>query len=292
MIIVRLISGLGNQLFQYSVGRELSIKHNVPLKLDLSFYDTQNLRENSLMNFNINAEIATSKEIDKYKLFNGYKKDEFYLYKKILPFIPTQYIKHFKEKTWWLYDSDIRKIGPNCYLDGYWQNYQYLINLSHKTLKDLTLKNNISNDARLQLEEMIKVNSVAIHVRRGDYVTDESARNYMGILPQSYFLDAIDFIKNKIDNPVFYIFSDDIEWFKKNIKLDLPTKFIENNPDYIDLELMQNCKHNIISNSSFSWWAAFLNKNVNKIVISPKTWVNNPVLNNSVNIQMPNWIKI
>ena len=111
-------------------------------------------------------------------------------------------------------------------------------------------------------------------------------------MPISYYIDAISIIKSSILNPTFYIFSDDIKWAKQNIIVEASLIFVEENEDYEDLELMSACKHQIIANSSFSWWAAYLNSDKNKIVVSPKNWVVSDNINKYIEIQLPAWQKI
>ena len=293
MIITKLISGLGNQLFQYAIGRLQSIKHNVPLKLDLSFYEDQNLRKYSLHNFNIKAEIATHEEID--KLTKKYKTNSLsrYLYHKFEDYIPLKHISHYREKKWYVYDEKIFHITSPCYIDGYWQNYRYFENLPPQILEDLTIKGVKNDYAKSLLHEILQNPlSVSLHIRRGDYISDINTKNYMGVMPISYYIDAISIIKSSISNPTFYIFSDDIKWAKQNIIVEASLIFVEENEDYEDLELMSACKHQIIANSSFSWWAAYLNSDKNKIVVSPKNWVVSDNINKYIEIQLPAWQKI
>ncbi|RYX87554.1 alpha-1,2-fucosyltransferase, partial [bacterium] len=126
-------------------------------------------------------------------------------------------------------------------------------------------------------------NAVSVHIRRGDYITDKEANSLMGVMPISYYNAAMEIINKKISKPEFYFFSDDLNWVKENFKGD-NYHYIDSGKDYTDLHLMQICKHNIIANSSFSWWGAFLNKNLNKIVIAPKNWVSNPEINKKIEI--------
>lgn len=122
------------------------------------------------------------------------------------------------------------------------------------------------------------VNSVSIHFRRGDYIgnriheTDKT----------EYYKEALNIIQSKVENPVYFVFSDDINWIRENFKTSFETHYIDFNDsesNYEDLKLMSSCKHNIIANSSFSWWGAWLNSNPDKIVISPKKWFNDDMLN-------------
>ncbi|HOV15035.1 MAG TPA: alpha-1,2-fucosyltransferase, partial [Spirochaetota bacterium] len=150
------------------------------------------------------------------------------------------------------------------------------------SIKAINISNQIKNS-----------NSVSIHVRRGDYVGNIKTLNFHGVCEIDYYIDAINSIKQKVQNPLFFIFSDDIEWCKNNIK-DENSIFIDfERDDYVDMYLMTVCKHNIIANSSFSYWAAYLNQNFDKIVIAPKKWFKDDNQNKRTEGLIPEkWIRI
>lgn len=293
MIVTKLISGLGNQLFQYAVGRQLSIKHGVPLKLDVSFFASQDLRSYKLHHYNINADIATTNEITNFtKIQNG---SNFLnqLSRKAVELVPKSKRRYYKENEWWVFEPDLLKVSSNVYIDGYWQHYKYFENINPSIFKELTLKGELIpsvQDILTQIES--NTSSVSIHIRRGDYITDVEANRIMGTLPLSYYYKSMDYIKKKVPNPVFYFFSDDLEWVKANFKGQEDYLYVDSRQDYIDLKLMSSCRHNIIANSSFSWWGAFLNKNPHKIVITPSQWVVRDDMNSKIEIQFPEWIKL
>ena len=166
------------------------------------------------------------------------------------------------------------KAKGHNYLDGYWQNEKYFKDIRHILLKDFTLKKKTNNF--LKLKKLIaETNSVSIHFRRGDYVKRAVTRKYHGVLNLNYYRRAIALIGEKVEKPNFFVFSDDISWVKKNFKIGKPLTFISGLRKLTNSEeliLMSLCKHNIIANSSFSWWGAWLNKNPAKIVIAPKRW--------------------
>lgn len=296
MIYTKLISGLGNQLFQYVIGRQLSIIKDVTLKLDISFYKDQNLRSYKLNHYNIKAEIATEQEIS--RILDIYQSKSLYakLYRRIEKKLPKYRWRSFKENEWWVYEPELFKVTSNVYLDGYWQHYKYLENLNPQIFDELTIKERYNANINILLSE-IKQNkdSVAIHIRRGDYISDSNAYNFMGVLPIEYYKNAIQFISKKINTPHLYFFSDDLDWVKDNLKTNYPTTFMDiegGKKDYIELDFMSKCAHNIIANSSFSWWGAFLNRNPNKIVIAPNKWVLPEEVNSKINLQLPSWVKI
>ncbi|MDR2407204.1 MAG: alpha-1,2-fucosyltransferase [Bacteroidales bacterium] len=187
---------------------------------------------------------------------------------------------------------DIDKLAYDCYLDGYWQNELYfkdcedIVRRKYQFITPLDLKN---NDLK---NKICSVNSVSIHVRRGDYLKHKM---YLGLCDKDYYVNAISYMKKKIDHPVFFVFSNDINWCKSNLRdviNDSCSEYIDWNKkgkSYIDMQLMSICKHNIIANSSFSWWGAWLNNNIDKIVIAPKKWLNIELI---IQPQCKDWILI
>jgi hypothetical protein len=237
MIIVKLQGGLGNQLFQYTFGRAMSLKKRTDLKLDISNYKDDPLRAYKLKYFNIEEDIASRAQV-------------------FLAKITT-------------------RLGlATSYLEGYWQGEKYFEDIKDIIKKDFTLKNPPSEATGIFIDQIKNTNAVSLHVRRGDYVTNEKLKNILQALPLSYYNDAIDLMSKKTEQPHFFIFSDDIAWVKENLEIKYPVTYVsgESMPDYEELILMSLCKHNIIANSSFSCWGAWLNKNLDKIVIAPKNW--------------------
>ncbi len=296
MIIVKLISGLGNQLFQYAIGRQLSITNKVPLKLDTSFFKDQNLRSYKLDHYNINAEIASEEEVAKF--LNIYKKKNLAarIYRGIERRMPKQRSRYFKENEWWVYEPELLKVSGTAYIEGYWQHYKYFENINPEITRELTLKDWYD----LQLQKMVaeisnNSSSVSLHIRRGDYISDPKAGSFMGVLPLEYYNKAIRYISQHLKDPSYYIFSDELDWVKDNLKSDAPMQFVDvegGNKDYIELDMMSRCSHNVIANSSFSWWGAFLNRNPDKIVIAPDKWVIPPDINTRIQLQFPSWVKL
>lgn len=292
MIITNIISGLGNQLFQYAVGKQLALNNNTTLKLDNSFFKNQNLRSYKLDHFNIDATIIEPEELSKF--LHPYTETTlpYKILKKFIQLVPRKNRKLFEEQENWIYDADLFKISPNTYISGYWQNFRYFNNLKPEILKELSINPIYLTGIDKYINNIINSeNTVSVHIRRGDYITDKEANNLMGVMPISYYAAAIEILNRKTIRPEFYFFSDDLDWVKAHFKGN-HYHYINSGADYTDLHLMQNCKHNIIANSSFSWWGAFLNKNPDKIVIAPKNWVTNPEINKKIEMTFPSWIKI
>jgi len=285
MIIVKLMGGLGNQMFQYAIGRKLALKYNSILKLDCSFLEEKpnnpwyTLRNYELDVFSFEAEFATSDDIK--KVYNQKPLFLDYLTSKIIG-KPIPYYRHsiIKEQGF-EYDKNIFRSHKNIMLDGYWQSEKYFKDIAQIICQDFIIKD-IPDEYNKNILQIIQsTNSISIHFRRGDYVNHETTNKFHGICSIRYYKTAVEYIKQYVESPVFFVFSDDIDWVKSNFEIDYPIYFIDKNQtkSYEDLRLMSACKHNIIANSSFSWWAAWLNNYIKKIVISPQNWFNESSLN-------------
>jgi hypothetical protein len=286
MIIVKLNGGLGNQMFQYAIGKHLAIKRNTRLKLDLSFFETQTLRSYQLDVFCIAEEILTAREYLHYfpqpssnifkNIWRGLIK-KLYGYEMILE-------KHFN------FQPQILNLKGNVYLDGYWQSEKYFKEVENTIRACFRLKEGTPK-AKDTIDKIKECNAVAIHFRRGDYVDNTTTNKVHGTCSPEYYQKAITFIADKIKEPVFFIFSDDLNWVKNNFQIAYEHYFVEEYEGHRDMELMSLCKHNIIANSSFSWWGAWLNENPDKIVIAPMKWMN--IRERNTDDLIPDsWIKI
>lgn len=290
MVIVQLTGGLGNQLFQYAMGLTLATLRNTKLKLDVSFFETYEWHEYSLTPFNINASIATKAEVEqlqnkKYSYVQRIKQ-------KLFNAMPITVVEDNL-----LYNTIYLNAGENTYYQGYWQCEEYFKHLRSVLLKEFSIKIPPSNyNAQLLQSIANSANAVSLHIRRGNYVNVDKVNKVHGTTALNYYEHAVQLIVSKCESPVFYVFSDDIAWVKENIKLHANQVFVDGNDDktdYEDLRLMTACKHNILANSTFSWWAAWLNVNPNKIIIAPKQWFADTEKNKeALHIIPSNWIKL
>jgi hypothetical protein len=291
MIIVKIIGGLGNQLFQYSLGKSLSQKKNVPLKLDISGFKEYKLHRYCLNHFNIQENFATEKEIAKFQKYKRIPKKKWFLYNKLV----ANEKKYFAERQFH-FDEEVFDVSDDCYLDGFWQTEKYFKDIKEIIWKECIVKNPIMGKNAEVMKKIQSENSVSIHIRRGDYVSDSSTNDFFGTFEPEYYKKAVEIIAKKVSNPHIFVFSDDHEWAKKNIILPYPTTHVDHNgadKNYEDMRLMNACKHFVISNSTFSWWGAWLSQNPDKIVIGPKKWFNNVKKNVKTDDIMPeNWTRI
>jgi hypothetical protein len=290
MKIVRIIGGLGNQLFQYSL--YLALKQKYPsevVKIDISLFNDYKLHSGfDLTNiFNIYAEIATKKEIRKYsRTIDNYKLSR--IIRHLLPPKRTEFI----EKLEYVVNDEVF-ITNKVYFEGYWQNENYFKKIESIVKSQFSVVFDINDKVNISvIDDIINSQSVSVHIRRGDYLNHHF---YKGICELDYYERAIKLVNEKISNPVFFIFSNDFEWVKSKLPAILDgNKYVlidwnygENS--YKDMILMSLCKYNVIANSTFSWWAAWLNSNLNKMVICPDRWTNIP---NSEEIIPKEWIKL
>lgn len=270
MIIVRISGGLGNQMFQYAIGKAMAVKNQDCLKLDTSFYTKPTHLNYELNLFNIDEAVATEGECKELRGSEGL----FFKMSKKINLLWPRPPAYEKEKQCTVFDAEIYNLQGDIYLDGFWQNEKYFSNIREQLRNEFVPKSEISANAKKYIPGMVKADSVCLHVRRGDYVSDPHANRVHGVCSLEYYKKAIQYISDKVQNPIFYIFSDDIAWCQENFSFLDSKVFVNDTESAIDdLMLMTHCKHSIIANSSFSWWGAWLNSNQNSIVISPINWV-------------------
>lgn len=270
MIIVNIIGGLGNQFFQYAFGYALSRHHNKTLKLDISAFDKYPLRTYELGSFNINPIIATEDEITNAKAQSIYIENKFN------------------------YDISTYLINSNQYYKGYWQTDKYFWEYRKNIIKQFKPINQFHPQSQKTIKNIKESESISIHIRRGDYISNPKTNSFHGVCSVDYYKESISIINESISNPHFFIFSDDLDWAINNITFIDNVTFVElaaDVPDYEELFLMSRCQHNIIANSSFSWWGAWLNQNENKIVIAPKQWFLDTSLN-TTDLIPSNWLRV
>jgi hypothetical protein len=259
MIVTRIHAGLGNQLFQWALSKKLSIKYNLPVILDTSSYSTNSFRKFGLPNF---PNIGKFKTVDRQQLdrMNVITIEDTHSYREI------DYVR-----------------GSTLYLDGYWQSEKYFKDVSDVILESFSMNDSTRNKL-FKKYPYLNENIISLLVRRGDYLLGDTFIN----LGLDYYNSAVDLI-GAYDKML--VVSDDIEWCKENLKFKNMV-FVEGNFDFEDVWLMSLCKHNIIANSTFSWWGAWMNTNPSKTVIAPKKWFGKNGPGEGNDIIPDTWIKI
>ncbi len=295
MIVVKLQGGLGNQMFQYAVSSILALKSKSNVKIEDSFFENTEKskgftpRQFELSVFDNHYQFVTLKEIDcftKLSKFNQLKK-----------YYGLNYPMVFMEPSL-KYDAAVLKLKAPVYLEGYFQSYHYLEGFE-SFVKDLFSFSTMNLDEKNKniLAEINNTETVSVHIRRGDYVNDKLTQQFHGNCAKEYYLEAIHRMEQKSKGLTYVFFSDDIAWVKEEFA-DLLVKKIfvdENNgsASWKDMFLMTHCSHNIIANSSFSWWGAWLNSFSEKTVIAPKKWFLNTDANEKTKDLIPeSWIRI
>jgi len=256
MIIVKIFGGFGNQLFQYACARALSIKTGAPFFMDLSSFRRPVIR--------LKRRPIYLYQLDQYSIVeNKYRGSNF--------FIP---VRRYCEKSF-AHDETVLNFKDGVFLEGYWQSPRYFEAIAALLQQDLVYKNPLSSSACLIEDQIRSTCSVGLHFRRGDYLSPPFNRVFP-VMPISYYQEAVERLARQFENLHLFVFSNDQDWAQDHVKFSHPTTYIRpqltQNP-LEDFELLRICKHTVISNSSFSWWAAWLNQNPEKQVFSPKTWL-------------------
>jgi hypothetical protein len=274
MIIVQLKGGLGNQLFQYAAGLSLAEHHRVVVKVDPAELNQTDKHIGTFRTFDLQQTladplIATENEIQKIR-------SQHIIAKYIDKLRPAYQRKIYKEADF-RFDQHFFEAGDNIYLKGYRQSQKYFLPIEKKIRQCFHLKDEAVANVLKRGQELQSGNSIAIHIRRGDY-SKKIVREFHGIPDDSYYQQAINYFEKKYDDCRFYIFSDDPHWVKNNLNFRSAVTLVSGNYSHTPFEdfyLISQCRHQIIANSTFSWWAAWLNPSPGKIVIAPKRWFNN-----------------
>ena len=277
MIVLKLSGGLGNQMFQYAAGLSLADRLNVDLRLDLTDYENKE-REHERFDlqraFGISGKLAEERDYVSTLGILSLKWSRQRLNTNNWAWIrPKNYILEPHLHFW----PGFYELKGNIYLEGYWQSERYFERIKEKVRSKFTFNNNLDDTNRKMLNSINEVESVAIHVRRGDYYSVEQNRAVHGVDLSKYYISAVRELRRVIDKPHFFLFSDEPDWVHRNFNISEPFTIVGHNvgyESYRDMQLMSTCKHQIIANSSFSWWGAWLNSSPRKIVIAPKHWLN------------------
>jgi len=293
MIIVRLMGGLGNQLFQYALGRRLALERGVKVKFDPKFFAVVKNRPYALDNFNTKVEFASDQEVDEVKGKNltGIRKRIIYKWQEKLPYFKRRYVK----EAFFEFDPKILEVGKSAYLEGYWQTEKYFEPVADDLRTELSPLNPLAPEAVKWDEQIADApESVSIHLRRGDYVRTPESKEGSSAIQLVYYLDAIQHMDASLDGPEYFVFSDDIRWAEEHLPRTSKIHFLSHGPevpDVNDLILMSHCRHHILANSSFSWWGAWLSTDPGKIVIAPKIWFPDSI-RDTEDIYGSNWVRL
>ncbi|GAC1423995.1 MAG: alpha-1,2-fucosyltransferase [Flavisolibacter sp.] len=258
-----MMGGLGNQLFQYAAATSLAEKFQTRLLLDISDFNVGSIRSFDLSNFQT-------------PLYFCEKTIQLSALNKLIDKLKPLHKRNYYKEPFFHFDTAFNHLGPDVYLKGYFQSEKYFQSITQKLQKSLKLNAQAIKNIPPYTPLFSGPDSVGVHIRKGDYAKSEIA-DYHGVLGIDYYHSGHQVMKKNYPNCKFYVFSEDLHWAKKNFPFS-DTIFVSQNLTLSPIEdfyLMSQCKHNIIANSSFSWWAAWLNNNPSKVVIAPKKWFNN-----------------
>lgn len=291
MIVARIDGGLGNQMFQYAYGYYLAKLHDTQLHLDLSSYRTQP---------------AHGYLLDRFQI-SGIEADE-----RLRGRIPSKYLPADQKPGWyaaaWHWRNSLRRhkespfgyhhrhlqVPDERYLVGYWQSEQFFPGIEEDLQQQFQLSNQLSPSSRRIAERMETSASIALHVRRGDYVTTPSARLLYSPIGLDYYRQCVFDWASYRSNAAIFVFSNDLLWCRQNLSFPWPVHYVEHNnhlrPEE-DLVLLSRARCCVIANSTFSWWAAWLNRHADKTVFAPRHWFQ-PGSFNDQDIVPTSWIKV
>lgn len=287
MVIVRIYGGLGNQLFQYALYRSLEEKGKEAY-LDTRILKSEDYRDvrNITLFPSIKIKEADSKlcihVADSSRVIYSRLRRKIFGRKKT--YVEEDYNLHFQAE---IFNMDY------VYLAGCWQSELYFKQIREALLEELNFPKMIGTKNRELLTRITNCNSVSLHIRRGDYLTGRAKQLYGGICTHEYYRNAMEYMQKKYDNVHFYIFTNDVGWALEKYQGTNVTVVDWNQgaEDYLDMHLMSKCRHNIIANSSFSWWGAWLNQNRDKEVVCPSKWFN-PAFHDAPHIICKEWTKM
>jgi hypothetical protein len=290
MIIIKIQGGLGNQMFQFALGQNLLEKTKEQVKFDLSGLDTpkeETKRFFELDKFDIKIPTASVSDVN---FFTQEKKHPILTkIKRLFGIKVPSYIIDTHS-----FNKEVFRITGDAYLDGYWQTEKYFPNDKEVVRKAFVPHFPLSKIAN-EIADKIDNSSVSIHIRRGDYITNKKVANVIGSCGLSYYKKALSMATENFTNPKIFVFTDDIDWVKENLKTYNSIFFISEKDngleDWEEIILMSKCKRHVLSNSSFSWWGAWLDSREDKMVIAPKQWFKNPKFENK-DITPSSWIQI
>jgi len=268
-VIVRLEGGLGNQLFQYAAGRTVALETGRKLLLDPSAYFEDRLRSYQLDHFAIAARPLRGGDVPLLQLRRS----------RLRGIVPRRWRYAIVRETFpgrlpvWSERAGGNDAGAP-YLIGYWQSDRYFAAAADTIRRECRLRKPADRANAATLESIAGCDAVALHVRRGDYVSNPAATAYHGLCGLDYYQTAIRRLCESVARPHFFVFSDDLDWVRANLDTGHPTTWVGDNAEtpWEDLRLMAACRHFIVANSSFSWWGAWLGEWPGKQVIAPARW--------------------
>ncbi len=284
VVTVRLFGGLGNQMFQYATARAVAERTGAEVLLDLRGFESYVLRKPALHRWCVNARIASTRELHRYPEWR------LWLSRRLASMgVATRCYNEPRLG----FDPTVLGMRTPLHLNGYFQSERYFASVRPKLFEEFVPQAPLSPANQRISQVAAETNSVSIHVRRGDYVSDPRNMDVHGICDVGYYDRAIELLRKRTGSATYFVFSDDLDWARQNIRTPGPVFHVEGNENdpEMDIHLMTRCKHNICANSSFSWWGAWLNRNAGKIVVAPARWFASTTLDAS-ELVPADWVRL
>ncbi|MBG7620187.1 alpha-1,2-fucosyltransferase [Herbaspirillum sp. AP02] len=296
-VSVALHGGLGNQLFQFATGLSVARKHHVPLTLDLTWFDMAPHLPNTTVRSYALAPFGVDVPTYRKPTPEG-SRVRFFIYRAMRKLqrhlgISAQGLTALNEKSF-RFDPRVLETAPPLHLFGYWQSPLYFDRIRPELTAMLGTPRQMNAGTSRLHEQIRNTDAICIHVRRGDYVTNQQAASTHGLCDMSYYHTGLAHVRQGLSAPHAFLFSDDAQWVRANLKLDIPMTVVDvNGPDdaHQDLWLMAACKRFVIANSSLSWWGAWLSEAQSKVVVAPSKWFADDKLD-TTDLIPPDWLRV
>jgi hypothetical protein len=285
------MGGLGNQMFQYALGLSISEYRNDKFQIDTSILlNRKNLNPNSVIRDFDLAEVFNIEISNKYIGVQDINVNKYYT--NFNKFLPLNIRKYYTEKHFHFNNEVYNLKSKDLILEGYWQSYKYFQNNQNEIKRVFTFKNPLMPNSVNLMNIILNTDSVCINVRRGDFINDP----ILELQSIDFYINSINYLRSIIKTELtFFVFSDDMEWCKNNFNFLCNSYTVDHTHKGLRfsnyLLLMSSCKHFIIPNSTFGWWAAYMSSNKNKKIIAPKNWFKNNKIN-TLDLIPNSWIKI
>ncbi len=283
---------MGNQMFQYAFGQRMATELGVDLRMDLSqLLDRSRGKDFVYRNYDLTIfEVDHQFSISPTLLKTIYKVKSSTLSRNMKKWAATG--KHFvKEPHFHVSEKILKNPIDNALYDGWWQSESYFESVAEEVRKRFKFRTPVLEKSQSLLAKISNANAICLNVRRTDFVNNSNLNS----TNKNYFHDAADHLAERVASPHFFVFSDDVKWCAENLKLPFPTTFVEHDHkgekfgNY--MQLMRACKHFIIPNSSFAWWAVWLADYDKKLVVAPKNWFNDAQYDTS-DLIPKTWIRL
>lgn len=294
-VTVSLCGGLGNQLFQYAAARAVALRCNADLVLDLAWFDEVLSSPNVTPRNYALAPFGLPVHLERASFLMGTKTSHLMrVFHRIGNRLGLDLGgKRFVEESF-RFDKRVLSLQAPVWLTGYWQSPHYFSDVAPQIREEIGVFRGLTDSCVDLLQKMRAVDSICIHIRRGDYVTNKEASSFHGLCSLDYYRNAVDRVSSGLNVPYGFVFSDDPVWAKENLNLECEFTVVDVNgvdEPHLDLWLMSACKHFVIANSSLSWWGAWLSSSPGKRVIAPARWFSNSTMDTS-DLFPSDWVRV